>query len=497
VSASSSNEADILPRTRRRRRRRRSSRPSRPDRGRDRRLHADRRARDEAAADAQALGNRWGIDRAGFDDGLVVLFDMESTAACAVRPSPAPASSCLADESQAIFEGSCCPSCERATSTLALWPPPGRGRPGHADDTEAGGGAHRERRLGLIVVIAALGLLGFRPCAGTTSGAAALHGPLRAHAGAAAGLSRRATLLMAGRSTERRSPRPWSISRRGRHRLPPWAGLLTTKVRDRRPRRRRPDPYVGQRRQRQEPPKPRCWRPSARSTTDGTSSPTDGRPGAKTAFDSALERGSPASAGSASRRRAPSAGSPGVPKLVWRGHPLHRLSVPLSGVRAGGALGVVGVVTSGGRVMPAPTMNGARLDAWLRLAGRSRRPWPWLARWTRSWPRGPCLAETPDGRWSGASLGLHEEVEAVLTRRPRRPPPRPSRATPWLPGWYGGHRALVGRRASQALLGSAVPDFGACSRPSRRSGRRPGEPSSGARAASVGRLQRRGGAVSF
>jgi uncharacterized membrane protein YgcG len=32
---------------------------------------------DKANADALALMNQWGVGRAGFDDGLVILFDMQ------------------------------------------------------------------------------------------------------------------------------------------------------------------------------------------------------------------------------------------------------------------------------------------------------------------------------------------------------------------------------------------------------------------------------------
>ncbi len=37
---------------------------------------------EEAERDAIALMDQWGVGRAGFDDGLVILFDMDETGGC-------------------------------------------------------------------------------------------------------------------------------------------------------------------------------------------------------------------------------------------------------------------------------------------------------------------------------------------------------------------------------------------------------------------------------
>jgi uncharacterized membrane protein YgcG len=47
---------------------------------------------DEAAADGQALGNQWEVGRAGFDDGLVIIFDLDEAAAWRCAPQARQAS---------------------------------------------------------------------------------------------------------------------------------------------------------------------------------------------------------------------------------------------------------------------------------------------------------------------------------------------------------------------------------------------------------------------
>lgn len=445
---------------------------------------------DEAAADAQALGNQWGVGRAGFDDGLVILFDMEADGqhgAVRLEPGAGFRAAYLGEgESEAIFEGVMLPFLREGNIDLALMAAlRAVDAQVTADDTWKLEAARIGNAvLGLIVApIAALGLLGFLALRWYRIGRDPHYtdDPSVLMPAPPPGLSPAgATLLMAGRSTARQFTSAMvDLAARGDIAFRPEPGLLTTKVAiveglgaaD-------PDPYVGlARRQRQEPPEAALLAAIQREIDDhdGAIEPDEmiGLHGAKSAFDSALER---RVAGLGWLREPPSRAigrwiAIGVAELVLAGVLLFvAFSVPLSGATVlAGALGVVGVATllvAG--VMPARTMDGARLDAWLKAYRRTlqktlvmagsmdevvaSRAVPWL--------------ETPDRAmvW-GVALGLHEEVEAVLARSATASTTAGATyvASPWLPGWYGGGRTGDGGPGGMApglFSGSGVPDFG-------------------------------------
>jgi uncharacterized membrane protein YgcG len=448
---------------------------------------------EEAAADAQALGNAWGVGRAGFDDGLVILFDMETDrqhGAVRLEPGAGFRAAYLGeDESQAIFDGVMLPYLREGNLDLALLAAlRAVDAQVTSDDTwklEAARIANAV--LGLVVApIAALGLLGFlafrwyrvgRDPHYTDDPSVLMPAP-------PPGLSPAgATLLMAGRSTERQFTSAMvELAARGDIAFRPEPGLLTTKVAiveglgeaD-------PDPYVGlARRTRMEPPEAALLAAIQRRVDagDGVIEPDEmiGLHGAKGAFDSALER---QIAGLGWFRESPSRAigrwiGIGVLELVLAGLLVFAgFTVPLSGATVlAAALGVAGVATLlVAVVMPARTMAGARLHAWLAAYRRTlqktlamagsmdevvaSRAVPWL--------------ETPDKAmvW-GVALGLHEEIEAVLARSAASTTAAQAvtggGVGPWLPGWYGG-RSLgdaggPGGLAPGLFAGSAVPDFG-------------------------------------
>jgi len=117
-------------------------------------------------------------------------------------------------------------------------------------------------------------------------------------------------------------------------------------------------------------------------------------------------------------------------------------------------------------VMPARTMDGARLYAWLSAYRRTlqktlaaahsmndvvaSRAVPWL--------------ETPDQAmvW-GVAFGLHKEVEEVLTRSASAEQTGQAMGGTglWLPGWYGGGAGGSGPGGPGGGLfsSSAVPSF--------------------------------------
>jgi hypothetical protein len=289
-----------------------------------------------------------------------------------------------------------------------------------------------------------------------------------------------ATLLMAGRSSARQFTSAMvELAARGDIAFRPEPGLLTTKVAiieglgadD-------PDPYVGlARRQRQEPPEAALLAAIQREIDDhdGAIEPDEmiGLHGAKSAFDSALER---QVARLGWLREPPSRAigrwiAIGIVELVVAGILLFvAFSVPLSGATilavALGAVGVATLLVAG--VMPARTIDGARLDAWLKAYRRTlqktlamagsmdevvaSKAVPWL--------------ETPDRAmvW-GVALGLHDEIEAVLARSASSTAAAQAVTSghgPWLPGWYGGHAVSGGGPGGLApglFSGSAVPDF--------------------------------------
>jgi len=446
---------------------------------------------EEAAADGQALGTQWGVGRAGFDDGLVVIFDMEESGEHgAVRLEPGAgfkAAYLGEDESQAIFEGVMLPFLREGNLDqallAALYAVDAQVTTDDVWKLEAARIGNAV--LGLVVApLVALRLLGFLALRWYRVGRDPHYtdDPSVLMPAPPPGLSPAgATLLMAGRSTARQFTSAMvDLAARGDIAFRPEPGLLTTKVAiieglagaD-------PDPYVGlARRQRQEPPEAALLAAIQREIDDhdGAIEPDEmiGLHGAKGAFDSALER---QVAGLGWFREPPSRAigrwiAIGVAELVAAGILLFvGFSVPLSGATVlAAALGAVGVGTllvAG--LMPARTMDGARLEAWLAAYRRTlqktlamagsmdevvaSKAVPWL--------------ETPDRAmvW-GVALGLHEEIEAVLARSASSTAAAQAVSAghgPWLPGWYGG-RAMgdgggPGGLAPGLFSGSGVPDF--------------------------------------
>jgi uncharacterized membrane protein YgcG len=444
---------------------------------------------DEAAADGQALGNAWGVGRSGFDDGLVVLWDMETDGLHgAVRLEPGAgfkAAYLGEDESQAIYDGVMVPFLREGNLDRALLAAlEAVDAQVTSDDTWKLEAARiGNAALGLIVApLALILLLGFvvlrwyrvgRDPHYTDDPSVLMPAP-------PPGLSPAgATLLMAGRSTERQFTSAMvDLAARGDLAFRPDPGLLGTRVSiveglgegD-------PDPYVGlARRRRQEPPEAALLASIQHriDAGDGILEPDDmsALQPAKTAFDSALER---QIARLGWLREPPSKAIArwvglGVAELVAAGLLIIAgFTVPLSGATIlGGALVIVGIVTLiVAAVMPARTMAGARLNAWLAAYKRTLQKTlamagsldevvasknvPWL--------------ETPDRAmvW-GVAFGLHEEVEAVLARSAGAAANATamSGTSWWMPRWYGGHAGEDGGPGGLApglFSGSGVPDF--------------------------------------
>ena len=112
---------------------------------------------DLAAADAQALGNQWGVGRAGFDDGLVILFDLDQSLVHGqvqlYAGSGFQAAYLSNDERQSIFENDMLPRLRRGDLDGALLAAVARidaaATPGHAQALD------RARQLNAV-----LGLVG-------------------------------------------------------------------------------------------------------------------------------------------------------------------------------------------------------------------------------------------------------------------------------------------------------------------------------------------------
>ena len=444
---------------------------------------------DEAAADAQALGNDWGVGRAGFDDGLVILFDMEAGGEHGtVRLEPGAgfrAAYLGQDESQAIFELVMLPYLREGNIDQALLSGLSAVDASvTADETWKLEAARIGNAvLGLIVApILGLGLLGFlawrwyrvgRDPTYTDDPSVLMPAP-------PPGLSPAgATLLMAGRSRSRQLTTAMiDLASRGEIAFEPEPGLLVTKVTivDG-PGAASADPYVGLARRRSLPP------PEAAllSATKRLISKHDGRlepdtmtelHSARSAFDSALER---EVTDHRWFRERPSRAMTrwavigGLELFIAVVVLVIGFNVPLSGaVVVGGALGVAGVATLlMSTVMPARTMDGARLYAWLAAYRRTLQRTlaaaqsmdevvashavPWL--------------ETPDQAmvW-GVAFGLHDEVEQVLARTATASAAAQAISGPglWMPVWYGGGAAGGGQPGPSGGLfsSSAIPSFG-------------------------------------
>jgi uncharacterized membrane protein YgcG len=147
--------------------------------------------------------------------------------------------------------------------------------------------------------------------------------------------------------------------------------------------------------------------------------------------------------------------------------------VPMSGaLLLGGALGIGGLITVGfGQLMSQRTRDGAWLDAMLKAYRRTLAATLAMARnidEVITEPTVRVLAATPDKAvvW-GCALGLREEVAEVVTRGLQGP--QASGAQPYYPLWLGVSSGLAGGPGDSGsgilaggslFSGSAIPDIG-------------------------------------
>lgn len=444
---------------------------------------------DVAAADGQALGNQWGVGREGFDDGLVIIFDMEANGehgAVHLEPGGGFRAAYLSEgESQAIFDSVMLPELREGNLDAALLAALNAVDAQVAADDVWKLQAARVGNavLGLIVApIVALGLLGFLAIRWYRYGRDPVYtdDPSVLMPAPPPGLSPAgATLLMAGRSTGRQFTTAMvDLAARGDIAFQPEPGLLTNKVSidaglgddD-------PDPYVGLARRRPLLPAEAALLAAVKRVLrdhDGHLEPDlmHQLHRGKSAFDDALER---EVKDDGWFREKPSraitrwAVLGGVEIFVGA---VLAISVgwtlPMSGaIVLGVALASVGLVTVlVATVMPARTMDGARLYAWLSAYRRTlqktlaaaqsmndvvaSRAVPWL--------------ETPDQAmvW-GVAFGLHQEVEEVLIRSAsaERTGHAMAGSGLWMPGWYGGNSigSGAGGPGGGVFSSSAVPSF--------------------------------------
>lgn len=177
---------------------------------------------------------------------------------------------------------------------------------------------------------------------------------------------------------------------------------------------------------------------------------------------------------------------PAIARMTWAGIGIGVIGlgvgavgvlVPMSGaVLLGGALVLGGVgVMAFGRAMSQRTRNGAYVDAMLTAYRRTLRKTMEMARSMSEVVREPevaVLADTPDKAvvW-GLALGLHDEVASVLARgleEQRAATGSPAGA--YYPGWLGsspgsawsaaGGTAGVSYGSGSIFSGSALPDIG-------------------------------------
>ena len=444
---------------------------------------------DVAAADGQALGNQWAVGRQGFDDGLVILFDMEANGehgAVHLEPGAGFRAAYLSEgESQAIFDSVMLPQLREGNLDAALLAALNAVDAQVTPDDVWKLDAARigNAVLGLIVApIVALGLLGFLAIRWYRYGRDPVYtdDPSVLMPAPPPGLSPAgATLLIAGRSTVRQFTTAMvDLAARGDIAFQPEPGLLTSKVSISRGQGDDdPDPYVGLARNR------RLALPEAMLLTavggalddhDGVLEPDEMHVlhKAKGLYDDALER---EVVDRGWFREKPSraitrwavvggieifCGALLAISIGW--------TLSVSGaIVLGIALAAVGVVTVlVATVMPARTMDGARVYAWLSAYRRTlqktlaaaqsmndvvaSRAVPWL--------------ETPDQAmvW-GVAFGLHHEVEEVLIRSASAERTGQAMAGTglWIPGWYGGATggSDAGAPSGGLFSSSAVPSF--------------------------------------
>jgi uncharacterized membrane protein YgcG len=436
---------------------------------------------DEAAADAQALGSQWGVGRAGFDDGLVILFDMETSGphgAVQLQAGSGYKAAYLSDaERQSLYDHEMVPLLRDGRLDEALL----AGL--RAIDVNATPD-HRQRLedarildavLGLIVApLAFIVLFGFAALRWYREGRdpvyiddASIHMPAPPPGLTPAA----ATLLMDDQS----SPKTMTtalvdLASRGEIAFEPDPGHARTEVsmllRD--PAANSDPEVLRARRLSPGAAEQGLLEGVRREAVDGRLEPDHLSLLKKAieAFDKTLEKAATA----AGWFRAP----PGKVKRRWLSigvvevlpagawiwlSPQLAMTGGSSIVVAAGAAGIATMLIA--RFMPARTMDGARLVAWLSAYQRTLRKTLEGARSMTEVAASRVLpwAETPDQAlvW-GVALGLHEEVEAVLARSMAAVGTAAGGSGAWLPGWYGvGGRSTGGSPGSPASL---VPDFG-------------------------------------
>jgi uncharacterized membrane protein YgcG len=145
--------------------------------------------------------------------------------------------------------------------------------------------------------------------------------------------------------------------------------------------------------------------------------------------------------------------------------------IPMSGLTLlGAATGVAGAVTWGiGQFMSQRTPNGAYVDAMLKAFRRTLQKTMEQARSMEQVVADPAvklLADTPDKAvvW-GFALGLHDEVARVLQRTLEDHEKNPSVATGtyyplWLGGGSPGSSMAAGMAGGSIFSGSGMPDIG-------------------------------------
>lgn len=449
---------------------------------------------DEAEQDAIALMDQWGVGRAGFDDGLVILFDMDEPSGChgqvQLYAGPGYRATFLTNEErQQVFETDMLPllrDCDLDGAVrVALARVDANATPEHAAALERG--RQINAVIGLVgAPLAFLLLVGWAGSSWLRYGKdpiylddASIHMPAPpAELTPAAG-----ALLVDGRSSRRTlTTAMLHLASRGELAFRKHDGLLRDKVGVQllesgttdaqliRNRRKLPtseaEDYALERLQ-----------SIGASGTGGYIDPDDLLEFGKSVgeFDDRLERHV------ASRGWFREAPGKSIERWSFRGGialvagfvlGVLGLTLPSSGLlligAAVGAAGVIILILA--RVMPARTMPGAMLFAMLAAYKRTLHKTMEGARSMNqvvAEARLPWL-ETPDQAavWAVA-LGLQDDLQKVLERSVADVGEgRTTAGAVWAPAWYGGGGSGAGGSASFSgfapglMASSAVPDFG-------------------------------------
>jgi len=435
---------------------------------------------EEAAADAQALGNQWGVGRAGFDDGLVILFDMEADGrhgALQLQAGSGYESTYLSGtERQSLYDDTMFPLLVEGRLDAALI---AGLRVVDANATPEHRAALERARiidaaLGLIVAPTTFILLfGFALLRWYREGRdpvyiddASVHMPAPPPDLTPAA----ATLLMDDRSSRKTMTSALvDLASRGEIAFEPDRGLLHTKVaiviRD-----PEADADAAVDRARRIPPgaaEAGLLAAVRRAASDGRIEP-DHLHVLKVPvenFDKALEKATTAAGwfreapGKVRGRWFGIAFVEALPalSLIWIGGGLNLTWGPLLVFLAAAAAGIATAVIAW--FMPSRTLDGARIVAWLKAYQRTLRKTLAVAGSMTEVAASRALpwVDTPDQAlvW-GVALGLHDEVEAVLARSMAAVATAGAGGA-WFPAWYG---ASSGLGAGSSGWPAALPDFG-------------------------------------